>query len=54
MPRSKLPSPAVSDAIREHMRKIAAKGGASRSAAKVAAVRLNLERANAARLARKA
>lgn len=43
----------VDEALRERMREIARKGGSSRSAAKVAAVKLNLERANAARKARK-
>ncbi len=43
----------ASDELRERMRKLAAKGGKSRSAAKVAAVKLNLERANAARKALK-
>ena len=40
--------------LRAHLAKIGAKGGASRSAKKIAACKLNMERLNAARRARKA
>lgn len=40
--------------LREHLRKIAAKGGSAKTAAKVAACKLNLAKANAAKKARKA
>jgi hypothetical protein len=40
---------ALKEALREHLRKVGAKGGRSRSPEKLRAVRANLRRANAAK-----
>lgn len=48
------PEKPVPDAVREHMRKLGAKGGRSKSAAKLAALALTRERTAAKRRAKHA